>query len=489
MTAGATMPRASSAAPVLWTGAKIASATGGEGPTDWQAYGVAIDSREVEPGDLFIALPGARHDGHAFAGQARERGAVAVLARHDAVLPAANGPILRVKDTQKALEALGAAARARTGARIIGVTGSAGKTGTKDALHRCLSRLGPTHASVKSFNNAIGVPLTLARMMPGVDYGVFELGMNHAGELAALARQVRPQVAVITTVGAAHQEFFASEEAIADAKAEIFAGLKAPGIAVINRDNRHYARLAAAAGQAGVARVISFGLEPGADVVAERVALHEDMSCVAADIMGEKLIFKIGVPGRHWVMNALAVLAAVRALDGDLGLAGLALAEVRALPGRGQRLPARLGCGEILVIDDAYNANPASMRAALEGLGQTTPKGRGRRLAVLGDMKELGAASPAAHAALAQPVRAAGVAHVIAVGPQMRHLAEALGGETAHLCLADAAAAREALKDLLRPGDVVLVKGSHSMGLADLVAWLAAGVHQPVRPGAREGRG
>jgi UDP-N-acetylmuramoyl-tripeptide--D-alanyl-D-alanine ligase len=373
-----------------------------------------------------------------------------------------------------ALEALAGAARDRSAAVRIGVTGSVGKTGVKEALKSALARYAPgaVHASVKSYNNHTGVPLSLARMPAASRFGVFEMGMNHSGELAALTQLVRPQVAIVTWVASAHREFFATEADIARAKAEIFGGLLPGGTAIIPADNPHADILRAGAAAAG-ARVVSFGIEAG-DVRAEQVALHPDCSCVTARIGDDRLTFKVGMAGRHWVNNALAVLAAAQAVGGDLALAGLALAELTDLPGRGRRLRVAVGSGQAIVIDEAYNANPASMAASLAVLGAVVPARAGRRLALLGAMKELGALSDQFHADLAPAVQAAGVAAAVLVGPQMAPLANALGRSVDVRHVADAAAAGAEIDRLLAADDVLLVKGSNSVGLGGVVDALAS---------------
>ncbi len=467
----------SDGSPPLWTGAAIAAATGGTLVGDFDATGIEIDSREVGEGDLFVALAGAETDGHRFAAQARAQGASGVLASQ-----AVDGPHVRVADTLLALEALGRAACARSAAVRIGVTGSVGKTGTKEALKAALGRFvpGQVHASVKSYNNHSGVPLSLARMPTDSRFGVFEMGMNHAGELTALAALVRPQIALITWVASAHREFFDSEAAIADAKAEIFSGLLPGGTAIIPHDNVHVARLRAGAGDA---RIISFGMQPGADVFAERVVLHPDCSCVTARVGEERLTFKIGMAGRHWANNALAVLAAVQAAGADLALAGLALAELADLPGRGARLRVAAADGQAVVIDESYNANPASMAAALAVLGEVAPRGGGRRLAVLGEMRELGDLSDQFHAEIAQHVVSAGVEGIIVVGNAAKALARSLPRT---LFVSHVANAQDALREvdaLLRADDVLLVKGSNGVGLSAVVASLAERIPDPVARG------
>ncbi|MGJ3646925.1 UDP-N-acetylmuramoyl-tripeptide--D-alanyl-D-alanine ligase [Sphingomonas sp. GlSt437] len=451
----------------LWTAAEIATATGGRASADFAATSVTFDSREVEAGSLFIALKGAATDGHRFIDEVFARGAAGAI-----VSTPVDHPHVLVPDTMAALEALGIAARARTGATVIGVTGSVGKTGTKEALAAALERSAPghVHRSVKSYNNHTGVPLSLARMPADSRYAVLEMGMNHAGELAALTRFVRPHIAIITAIAPAHIEFFDSEEGIADAKAEIFQGLEPGGTAIVPFNSRHYARLDAAARQ-HADTVISFGLNDGADVRAlETMRTETGGTFVTARLRHSELSFTIGLPGAHWVSNALAVLAAVEAAGADVALAGLALAEMSDLPGRGARFMAAVGNGKALVIDESYNANPTSMRATLAVLGAEPAA---RKIAVLGAMRELGADSAAYHADLAEPVVAAGVSHAVLVGDEMAPLADRLlehGIDFVHV--ADASAARQALANVLAPGDAVLVKGSNGVGLAAVVASL-----------------
>ncbi len=430
--------------------------------------GVTFDSREVAPGDLFVALKGEATDGHRFVDAARARGAAGML-----VSEAVDGPHVRVADTMAGLTALAVAARARTAAKIIGVTGSVGKTGTKEALRRALEPTAPgaVHASVKSYNNHTGVPLSLARMPASTRFGVFEMGMNHAGELTALTALVRPHVAVVTAIASAHRAFFASEEAIADAKGEIFAGLEPGGTAVIPFDSPHRDRLIAAA-KPYAGRIVTFGLGDGADVRATDHVLHADCTTATAQVGDRRLMFRLGQPGAHWLSNALAVLAAVEAVGGDLALAGLALADMAGLPGRGERFAVARGEGTATVIDESYNANPASMAAALAVLGGIAPTGSGRRRVVLGDMKELGADSAAFHAALAPLLDAAGVTQAILVGDAMASLADALPRHIPAVLVADAAQAGAAVAAHLAAGDVLLIKGSNSIRLGDVVAAL-----------------
>jgi UDP-N-acetylmuramoyl-tripeptide--D-alanyl-D-alanine ligase len=457
----------------LWTAADAAAASGGRNAAHWLASGVSIDSRTVVKGDLFVALRGPHYDGHDFVGAALKRGAAAaVVDREIAGLPAA-APLLHVTDTFAALNALGAAARARSRARIVAITGSVGKTGTKEALRLALAASGPTFASRGSLNNHWGVPLSLARLPPDAVYGVFELGMNHPGEVAGLGQLVRPHVAVITTVEPVHLGFFGSVEAIADAKAEIFSGLEPGGIAVLNRDNPHYARLAAAAARAG-AEVIGFGADPEAAVRIAGFRLDPEGSRFAAECRGTMLCCRLPVAGRHWVSNALAVLGATAAVGADLGCAAAALARLEALPGRGRRYRLGWRSGPVTLIDESYNASPAAMAAALAVLGAAEPSAGGRRIAVLGDMLELGAAAEDFHRGLAGPLAAARVDRVFLVGTAVAALFQVLPEPLRAGLWRCPDAAIPALFDFLRAGDVVMVKGSHASHVDRIVERLRA---------------
>ncbi|NCP11614.1 MAG: UDP-N-acetylmuramoyl-tripeptide--D-alanyl-D-alanine ligase [Sphingomonadales bacterium] len=467
----------------LWSGDEIAAATGGTLHGAFNVDGVAFDSREIGNGDLFVAMRGEHADGHDYLDTAFANGATgAIVERVSKAM--ADRPHVVVGDSMAALEALGRAARERAiGATIIGVTGSAGKTGTKEALFAALDRCAPgrAHRSVKSYNNHTGVPLSLARMPRDTRYGIFEMGMNHAGELAALTRMVRPHIALVTTIAPAHQEFFDSVEAIADAKAEIFLGLEPRGTAIIPHDSPYCARLRDGA-ERYADRIVSFGTGDGADVRAtEWVAAPGGGSLITARLPEGDLCFTISAPGDHWVANAMAVIAAVEAAGGDLAIAGLALAELPGLAGRGARHRISASAdpdGEsVLLIDESYNANPASMAATIAQLGREEAT---RRIAILGAMKELGSDSAAFHANLAAPLLAARIDAVVLVGEEMAPLADRLaakGVETrpqiAHL--PDAAAARDWLDANLAPGDAVLVKGSNAVGLGTIVADLTRG--------------
>ena len=446
----------------LWTAQEIAAATGGTASADFAVSGVAFDSREVGSGDLFVAMSGEATDGHRFLDQAFGQGAAGALVSNPT-----DHPHVRVEDSFRALQDLARASRARTSATIIGVTGSVGKTSAKEALYAALERgwRGAVHRSVKSYNNHTGVPLSLARMPRDMRAGVFEMGMNHAGELSALTAMVRPHIAIITAIAPAHTEFFPDESAIADAKGEIFQGLQPGGTAIIPYDSPHRDRLIAAA-RPYADRIVTFGFDPAADVRAvEAMRGTRGGSFVTAKLGDKELNFTLSQPGRHWVSNALAVLAAVDAAGGDLGLAGLALAALGGLAGRGARFRATNGA---LVIDESYNANPASMRATLAVLAEEP----GRHVAVLGEMRELGEDSADYHAGLAEPIVAARVERALLVGESMAPLAAALEGRVDFVHVADAKAAHEALAGFIAPDDVVLIKGSNGVGLSRVVAAL-----------------
>ncbi len=453
----------------LWTASEAAAATGGTNTRDWTAGGVSIDSRSLKPGDLFVALAGPNFDGHDFIAAAFAAGAAAAIAsRHPAALPA-EAPLLVVDDTMAALDALGRAARARSAARFAAITGSVGKTGTKDALRLVLSAAGPTAASEGNLNNQWGAPLSLARMRRDARYGVFELGMSHAGEIAPLSRLVRPHVAVITTVEPAHLEFFPSVEAIADAKAEIFLGVERGGAAVLNRDNPHFKRLAGAARAAGIARVVGFGEDPRSEARLLTCRLEAEASTVEAEILGARIGYRLPVPGRHIVQNSLAVLAAAALLGIEAQAAAAALGRLSPLKGRGARLAIETPQGVLTLIDESYNASPAAMRAAIAVLGRCVTGKGGRRIAVLGDMRELGADADRLHAELAPALAAAGVDLLICCGPHMRALADAAGANLAVQHAPDSAALLPRVLSAVKVGDVVLVKGSLGTRMAPIV--------------------
>ncbi len=453
----------------LWTSSAAAAATGGAATADFAATGVSIDTRTLESGDLFVALAGPNFDGHRFVASAFASGAAAALVSRDDL--EAEGPLVVVADTMDGLRALAAASRKRTNAKIAAITGSVGKTGTKEALAHVLSQQGSVSASKSSLNNHWGVPLSLARMPADANFGVFEIGMNHAGEITPLVGMVRPHVAVVTAIAPAHMAFFDSVEDIARAKGEIFSGLEDGGTAIVNRDTEFFELLADMARAAGAGKIVSFGRNPNADV-----RLMEAMSTATGTEIdaiwhGDKLSFRVEQPGVHWAYNGLAVLAAAAALGANLTEAADALATLPAIKGRGALHTLPWGDGEIRLIDDAYNANPESMRAALDTLGRYTPNG-GRRVAIIGDMLELGDASEAAHAGLAEHLDRNGIDLVFLAGAEIRVLADRLSGKRIGGMAEDWKALLPMVTAGLRAGDVVTVKASHGIGLEDLVAAL-----------------
>ncbi|MBI2713485.1 MAG: UDP-N-acetylmuramoylalanyl-D-glutamyl-2,6-diaminopimelate--D-alanyl-D-alanine ligase [Rhizobiales bacterium] len=456
----------------LWTIDDMAKAMRADraGALPADVSGISIDSRSIGKGEAFFAIQGDNRDGHEFVEGAMKNGAgVAVIARGKRAQFAADAPLLAVDDVLEGLRDLARAARARSPAKVIGVTGSVGKTGTKEALRLALSADGQTHASAASYNNHWGVPLSLARCPASAKFAVFEIGMNHAGEITPLTRLVRPHVAIVTAIEPVHLEYFGSLDKIADAKAEIFAGIEPGGAAILNRDNGQYARLEAAAKAAGVARIVSFGAHAEADARLKRHSLQPDCSTVEARILDADVTYKLGAPGRHLVLNSLGVLAAVSLVGADLALAALALDRLKAATGRGARLTLAMPGGSALLIDESYNANPASMAAAIALLGQAPLGPQGRRIAVLGDMLELGAQGEALHRGLAEPIQAAGVDLVYCCGPLMRALWQALPSNRRGGYAETAAALEPAVLDAIRAGDAVMMKGSLGSKMGPIV--------------------
>ena len=462
----------------LWSSAEIEQATGGTASHAFQASGVEMDSRDVRPGDLFVALKGEAMDGHRFLPKAFAAGAVAAITDRPV-----DYPHVLVDDTTKALHELAHAARDRSHAVRIGITGSVGKTGVKEAIFAALDRAsrGAAHRSVRSYNNHVGVPLSLARMPARSRFGVFEMGMNHAGEIAPLAAHVRPNVALITTLAPAHIENLGSMEAIADEKAAIFSGLVEGGTAIIPADTDHTDCLIGHARKMG-AKVVTFGRSENAAVrLLDAIPQALGGSLVTADLGDARLCYTIAEPGDHWITNSLGVMAAVRAAGGDLAAAGVALAEMGGLKGRGARyqIDSRDG-GRALLIDESYNANPASMRATLRQLGQTPAM---RRVAILGSMMELGDFSARFHRQLAEPLSEAKVDHAILVGDEMSALAAELRGQLRKTgpdevgmsggfthCDSPAEAIAKLHEYGINGGDAILVKGSNSVGLGAVVS-------------------
>jgi UDP-N-acetylmuramoyl-tripeptide--D-alanyl-D-alanine ligase len=458
----------------LWTSEEVAAAVSPiamSGP--FEANGVAFDSRSVAAGDLFFALSGQSTDGHAFVADALKRGAAAAVVSRD--LPGTDGRLVRVADAMAALRDLGRAGRRRSPARIASVTGSVGKTSTKDALRAMLSAEAPTAASAASFNNHVGVPISLARLPREVRFGVFEIGMNHPGEIEPLARLVEAHVGVITNVEPAHIGHMGSEEAIADEKARLFAGMRPGAVAVLNRDNRHFERLAHHARHFGVERIVGFGRNEAAEARLLACSLQDAGSEVVALIHGHRIEYRLGAAGEHWVLNSLAALAVVEALGADVASAAAALAAVEASPGRGARRHLAFGAGAIELIDESYNANPASVRAMLAVLARSEPAPGGRRLLAMGDMRELGEKADAYHAGLADAVAASGAAQVFLCGPHMKALWRRLADGQRPVHRPDSAALAGDVAAALQPGDVIAVKGSLGSKMKDVVdAVLAA---------------
>ncbi len=470
----------------LWTIDDMAAAmrAGKSAALPVDVSGLSIDSRSLAKGEAFFAIKGDNRDGHDFVEAALKSGAaLAVVARDQCGRFAADAPLLIVTDVLEALRDLARAARARSHAKVIAVTGSVGKTSTKEALRLALGADGETHASAASYNNHWGVPLSLARCPASVKYAVFEIGMNHAGEITPLTKLVRPHVAIVTAIAPVHLEYFGSLKKIADAKAEIFAGLEPGGAVVLNRDNRQYTQLARAAEAAGVKRIVSFGASAKADARLVRHSLHAECSTVQARILGEPVTYKLGAPGRHLVLNSLAVLAAAAMVGADLALAALALNNLKPAAGRGVRATLRLPSGSALLIDESYNANPASMAAAIALLGHAPVGGHGRRIAVLGDMLELGAQGTALHRALAEPIEAAGVDLVFCSGPLMHALWEALPSGRRGGYAETAVGLEPAVLAAIRAGDAVMVKGSLGSKMGPIVKALE---RQFARPAALE---
>jgi UDP-N-acetylmuramoyl-tripeptide--D-alanyl-D-alanine ligase len=459
----------------LWTSdaMQVAMRAEANGVLPPAVTGISIDSRSLAPGEAYFAIKGAVHDGHDFVAAALKAGAaLAVVEKAQADKFVSDAPLLVVDDVLAALVDLARASRARLQAQVIAVTGSVGKTSTKEALLHVLSAQGQTHASAASFNNHWGVPLSLARCPADARFAVFEIGMNHAGEIEPLVKMVRPHVAIITTVEPVHLEFFSGIEAIADAKAEIFEGVEANGAVVLNHDNSQFARLSRRARKCGISRIVSFGAGKRAEARLLDISLHATCSAVHANILGHEVTYKLGMPGRHMAMNSLAVLAASSLAGADLALASLSLSQLVPAAGRGVRQTLVTPGGEITLIDESYNANPASMAAALSVLGRAKIGPHGRRIAVLGDMLELGPTSAKLHAGLNDAIKADHIDLVFCCGSLMRNLWDGLstgkrGG------YADSAASLEAqVLAAIRSGDAIMIKGSFGSKMKTIVTAL-----------------
>lgn len=460
----------------LWTYEDVAAATRGTltgGP--WEAQGISIDSRTISPGDIYVAIAGERFDGHTFINQALAAGAVAAIVSYRPGDVAEDAPLVTVYDTLKALEGLAAAARHRCNARIIALTGSVGKTGSKEMLGRALAKFGKIHLSQGNLNNHIGAPLSLARLPQDADFAVFELGMNHSGEISPLSRLVRPELALITNVEPVHIEFFDGIDDIARAKAEIYDGMGKGGIAVLNKDNGSYDILADAASEAGIDNIITFGRGDG---VAMRLTDHEigsEGSTVRVEFSGECLTYSLGAVGEHWAFNSAGVLACISALGLDVEIASRAIGDIKASRGRGEASTLALKNGGSLdLIDESYNASPPAVRAAFKVLALRTPQPDGGKVVVLGDMLELGEKSDELHQALLDDLLAASPTSVYAIGPKMKGLFDLLPGNLQSGWAETSAELAEQIANSLSSGDIVLVKGSLGMKMATVISAIQA---------------
>ncbi|WP_157015875.1 UDP-N-acetylmuramoylalanyl-D-glutamyl-2,6-diaminopimelate--D-alanyl-D-alanine ligase [Mesorhizobium xinjiangense] len=457
----------------LWTSQTMTTAMGGRpvGRLPEGVSGISIDSRSLQPGDAFFAIKGDRFDGHDFATAASAAGA-SLLVIAEGMLPALGRlatPMIVVEDVLKAMEKLAAAARARSAAKVIAVTGSAGKTTTKEVLRLVLSGSGRVHAADRSFNNHWGVPLTLARMPADCDFAVIEIGMNHAGEIRPLTRLARPHLAIVTLIAPAHLGHFQSLDEIARAKAEIFEGVVEDGFALINRDDQRWRVLDKQAKEAGIKQIVGFGEHSRAQIKLVKCTLAEDHSEIAVRIAGQEIRARVGAPGRHMVQNVLAALGAVHLVGADMDAATQALAGLRAVRGRGARHVLSHPEGAFTLIDESYNANPASVKVALDLLAQTPVEGDGRRIAVLGDMRELGPHSAKLHAALAKAIDAAGIDKVFLAGEEIK----VLTGELPESLPVEYRPTTDELGPLVvndvRPGDALMVKASLTLGFSRIV--------------------
>jgi UDP-N-acetylmuramoyl-tripeptide--D-alanyl-D-alanine ligase len=461
----------------LWTLDALVAATGGKisGKPSPAFGGVSIDSRSVAKDDIFVAIKGEKMDGHDFVSAACAKGAgVAIVSRINPDHPKDLPLVIVPDDPLAALERLGRAARARSHAKIIAVTGSVGKTSTKEMLRVALSASSETHASAASFNNHWGVPLTLARFPTSAGFGVFEIGMNHGGEITPLVGMVKPHVAIVTAVAASHLGHFNSLDEIADAKAEIFSGVVKGGHAVINRDSQYFDHLEAVARSHGITSIIGFGRHDQADVRLDGLVLRQECCCITASIMGEKIIYKLGMPGEHMALNSLAVLASAKLAGADLARAALALSEAKPAKGRGGQIKLQHTDGEVLLLDESYNANPASVAAALALLSSLKTGKTGRRIAVLGDMLELGQFGEDLHRNLSHDIDRHGIDRVYVAGPLMKHLWDVLPKEKRGGYAAQSTNLTEMLVSDLRTGDCVMVKGSLGSRMGPIVEALKA---------------
>ncbi len=457
----------------LWEAQAMVDAMGGRpvGTLPEGVTGISIDSRTLQPGEAFFAIKGDKTDGHDYATAAMAAGASLLIVAESRLpgLGRLRVPMIVVDDVLRALEQLGFAARARTKARIIAVTGSAGKTTTKEMLRRALAPSGKVHASDRSFNNHWGVPLTLARMPEDAAYGVFEIGMNHGGEIRPLVKLVRPHIAIITLIAAAHLGHFKNLGEIAEAKAEIFEGVVSGGHVILNRDDAHFSKLSKIAKALGITKIHGFGEHARAQFKLVKSAEQTESSTFLCKIAGQQIAVKLGTPGRHMVQNALAVLGAVHLAGADLAKAAIALGDFSAGKGRGETKKLRFGDGEITLIDESYNANPASMEAAIDLLNAVQIAKGGRRIAVLGDMLELGVHSRKLHAGLAEKIAESQIDELYLAGSEMKALADVLPKDIVFDYCATVDDLKPILMDAVRPGDALMVKSSNGSGFSKIV--------------------
>lgn len=460
-----------------WRLAELLEATGGtfSGDQPDKMTGVSIDTRTLQQGDIYIAIKGDVHDGHIFVDKAFENGASLAIVSQDQ----AGGPCLKVADTLRAMEDIGIKARQRSAARRVAITGSVGKTGTKEALALALHSAGNTHASQKSYNNHWGVPLTLSRLPKEADFAVFEVGMNAPGEITPLSKMIEPDIAMITTIAPVHLAAFDNLDGIAAAKAEIFQGLKPGGTAVLNADNAYFDYLSTEASKNGAGKILSFGTSEHADVRALDINVHKQAVSVNADVCGTQLTYKIGSPAPHLVHNSLAVLGVCAALDLDLALCAMQLGSWAQGEGRGKSQTLTLPGGTAIVIDETYNANPVSMAASIKMLAQSERGPMGRHIAVLGDMLELGKTSQDWHEGLAVPLIQSDIDLVYACGPDMAHLWRILPEHVKGGYSETAQGLEEMLIYAVQPGDVIMVKGSNGIHLSTLVEALKNAYKSP----------
>lgn len=472
----------------LWTSKEIAAAVNGKCSGAWSVEGVSIDSRSIAKNDLFVALQGPTHDGHQFVEASLAKGAAGSLVHRkpEGFSGSLEDKLLTVKDTFTGLNDLGRAGRARTTAKILAITGSVGKTGAKEAAKLAFAALGRTHATLGNLNNHWGVPLTLARMPRDSSYAVFELGMNHAGEIAPLAKLVRPHAAIVTTAAAVHLEFFASVAEIADEKASIAAGLEPGGTIILPAENEHFDRMAAAARKHGADKVIAFGATGAAQAQLIGAAFKPSGMQVVADILGERVTYDMSVTGKQWALNSIAVLAAVKALGGNLEDGAAALSRLGPTKGRGARSEIALPGGAFTLIDESYNASPISIKALADLLGQIKAERPLRVILALGDMLELGPQGPALHAELKTAILDNRIDAVFTAGPLMEHLHNALPREKRGGHAKDSAALVPLVQAAAQAGDVIAVKGSNGSKMNVVVEALAA-LGQPM-PKAANGK-